>query len=256
MDEIRQGPRDDCRSYPKPPRWVTAAAVAVVVAVATVLAVTRGGEQHQAAAAPPSLARSASPAVSAAGRVVPMPMPLPVGSGVPIMVIAGWQNASQQEVVNAATGQRIGQIGTLGCQVSVWRKLDPDWRTGSLRAGPLWFVGGRRLGYVHLGRDATAAGTADGHATSSRELDVLMHLDPGANAMMRVNAGAAAHFKFLDKQFAGDMGLILSACPVSDGVAGFTDFYQLQFSIAAGHTASVELWTSTSARPVWVTFSG
>src|SRR5690348_14000281 len=36
----------------------------------------------------------------------------------------------------------------LSCDSANWGQLGPDWRAGSLRAGPLWFVDGRQLGYV------------------------------------------------------------------------------------------------------------
>src|SRR4029077_16973782 len=39
----------------------------------------------------------------------------------------------------------------LSCDSANWGQLGPDWRAGSLRAGPLWFVDGRQLGSVHDG---------------------------------------------------------------------------------------------------------
>ncbi len=37
----------------------------------------------------------------------------------------------------------------LTCDSANWGQLASNWRAGSLKAGPLWFVYGRQQGYVH-----------------------------------------------------------------------------------------------------------
>src|SRR5215469_5009412 len=39
----------------------------------------------------------------------------------------------------------------LTCNDANWGQLESNWRAGSVRAGPLWFVAGRIDGYVHHG---------------------------------------------------------------------------------------------------------
>jgi len=89
---------------------------------------------------------------------------------------------------------------------------------------------------------------------------MLLHLDAGSTVVMRVAVGSQRYFRFLGHArapLAGDRALSFTSWPGSDNEdsGGFTDFFEVPFSIAPGHTASVEVWTSASTLPVWLTFS-
>lgn len=165
----------------------------------------------------------------------------------------------------SARGSRPRTVpGTLllTCDAVLWGQLQPDWRAGSLRVGPLWFVAGRQLGYAHLGRAAPAGRTRPIHATAIR-VEMLVHVDGGATAAIRVAAGAPRGFRFTeagldsaDMPPAADRGFTLASCSRDAGHSPiWTDFFDLGFTAVPGRAVSVEIWTSPSARPVWVTFT-
>lgn len=167
----------------------------------------------------------------------------------------------QEIVTQGAAASVIGApIGIFTCQTAIWGQLGVNWHAGSLRVGSLWLVAGTQQGYVRVGRPKPARGAAPGHTASSRNVDMLLHLDAGSTVVMRVAAGSQRYFRFLDDArapLAGDQALIFTSCPGSDSEdsGGFTDFFEVPFSIAPGYTAPVEVWTSASTQPVWLTFS-
>lgn len=145
---------------------------------------------------------------------------------------------------------------------SVVSSRHPNWQVGSLRVGRLWLVGGRQEGYVRLGRTRQAKGGPSG---VSLYVQMLVHVDPGSAVVMRAAAGTRPYFEFLNSPATtgdyqgpdGGAGYTFLPCPVAGPASGdgVTDFYDVGFSVVAGHTAAVEVWTSPSARPVWLTFS-
>lgn len=252
-DEISQGVDRQGRP-PRAPRWLAVVAIASVVAVGTVLTVTHGGGSHRAAAPhPPLTASHASRAAAAAG-------PQPAEEVGPRIVVP------QVSQATAASGPRPTAVpGTLllTCDAVLWGQLPPDWRAGSLRVGALWLVGGRQLGYAHLGRTAGGSRTRPIHAAARRVVEMLVHVDAGATVAIRAAAGAPPGFRFTeagldsaDMPRAADRGFTLASCPrgaIKSPI--WTDFYDLGFSVVPGHAATVEVWTSASARPVSVTFT-
>ena len=92
-------------------RWLAVVAAAGLIAVITMLVLSGGGRRH---------------AVSPPGGPTALTAPGPSPTAVPGTVLLACDSANH------------GQLG-------------PDWRAGSLRAGPFWFVGGRQLGFVHDG---------------------------------------------------------------------------------------------------------
>lgn len=252
MDEISQGPRGDRRRLPKPARWLTAATIAGVVAVAAVLVATRGGGGPHGGSSSGSN-RAAAPAAPTATSLATDEL------GVRMVVPQVLQPTS-------AGGPRPRTVpGTLllTCDAVLWGQLPPDWRAGSLRVGPLWLVGGRRLGYAHFGRAAPAGRPPPVRATASRVVEMLVHVDAGATVAIRAASGAPPGFRFTeaglgraDMSRAADRGFTLAACPRGARGSGvWTNFYDLGFSVVPGHAATVEVWTSPAARPVWISIT-
>lgn len=203
--------------------WLVVVAAAGLIAAAATLIVTSGGGRHAAA-------RPSAPAALAA----PTPSP------------------------TAAPGTVL-----LTCDSANWSQLASNWRAESLQAGPLWFVYGRRFGYVHYGGSQTG-GSAIRRPGKPRLGVMIVEVTSGSTVVMKPAAAARSYFRFLDgfgpgvgyKLPAGDTGFTFSSCP--RGSAGpngqVTDFY-LGFSIEAGRAAPVEVWPSASARPIPVTFT-
>lgn len=266
IDEISQGPRDDDRPSSKRSRWLVTGAIAGVAAAAAALLLTRGGEPRVAAAPPAPSASSVSGATARATPPVPQPtgLRLSLPNGVSGLQVVTFQDAPGGAfrvslIVTPGTLREVIPHSPLTldellrCQSASTARLGPGWRAGSLRVGPAWFVGGTRLGYVHLGRGAPAAAQPPGRAASSRTVEMLMHIATGSVVQMQVATGAKRYFQFLNGDglpLAGGGESIFGLCP-----ANGTDVYRLGFSIAPGHAASVEVWTSTNGEPVWLTFT-
>lgn len=255
MDEISQGPQRDGRP-PRTPRWLTAAAIAGVVAVAAVVMVTRGGGGPRGGSSGGSGSGgngAAAPAASRATTVTTGEL------GVRMVVPQVLQPTS----TGGPRPRTVPGTLLLTCDAVLWGQLPPDWRAGSLRVGPLWLVGGRKLGYAHFGRVAPAGRTRPIRATASRVVEMLVHVDAGATVAIRTAAGAPPDFRFTeagldraDMSRAADRGFTLASCPRGARGSGvWTDFYDLGFTVVPGHAVTVEVWTSPSARPVWISFT-
>jgi hypothetical protein len=213
---------------------LTAAAITGLVAVAAPLVLTRGGGIHGPAA--PRASGTASAQQSA-----------PPG---PQNVAA----ASSQNVTVSNQPWAVGQDKTFGCQSAAREQLAGDWRAGSLHLGRLWLVAGQKLGYVHRDGWLLPGGSATGHGSAARTVRMLVRVDPGSVVMMNLAPGTGPYFHFLSgagQPLAGN-SIVFESC---QGSAGRTGVYHLGFSIAAGHTASVQVWTVPSAQPSWLTFS-
>jgi hypothetical protein len=232
MDEISQGSERDPRLSPERRRMLAAAAIAGLVAVAVPVALTRGGEHGR-------VAPRAS--VTTSSQQIAPPGPQNVSA------------ASSPKVTPSNQPWVVGQDKTFTCQSATPRQLGPDWRAGSLHVGPLWLVAGRQLGYVHPDGWLLPAGTAAGHGSSVRTVQMLIRVDPESVVMMYLAPGTGPYFQFLDGagQPLGGNSIVFEPCPDSHRA----DVYHLGFSIAAGHTASVLVWTMPSAQPSWITLS-
>jgi hypothetical protein len=200
------------------------AVLAVIGLIAAVIALSLTGGGH----------RVASPN----GRSTALAAPSPSPSAVPGTVLLTCDSANP------------GQLG-------------PNWRTTSLRAGPVWFVDGRQLGYVH----------DDGWQAATRAVPVhgrfqfvvmIVEVATGSTAVIQPAAAARPYFHFVDGYSsggfdllpAGDTGFTLAACP--RGTPGFngavTDFY-LGFSIQPGRAAPVDVWSPARPHPIRVIFT-
>lgn len=251
MDEISQGPGRDFRVPPGARRWLTvigaAGAVGVVAAVA-VFGVTRGGGRHGAGASGGSAVSHRSDSVIVASA----------GPGAPIAAVPNIPAPTLAATLPDAAGTVL-----LTCDSVVWRQPDPNWQAGSLQIGTMWLLGGRHLGYARLGRAQPGGGHA-GSGGTSRDVEMLVHIGAGSTVVMRAATGVSPYFEFLNSPATtgdfqgldGGRGFTFVPCPAPDlGYGGLVPFYDVGFSIVPGHTASVEVWTSPSARPVWLTFT-
>lgn len=151
----------------------------------------------------------------------------------------------------------------LTCADANWGQLPANWRDGSLRVGPLWFVGGRSQGYVK--KNGTGSGGAE-HQQGGRTSGGVMIVEvaSGSTVVMKVAPESQSHFQFLDgfgpnvgyQLPRGDTGFTFAACPAGDsGPNGdVTDFY-LGFAGQAGRQALVDVWPSpSSTHPVQLLF--
>jgi len=151
----------------------------------------------------------------------------------------------------------------LTCGSATPGQLEPNWRTGSFRAGPVWFVGGRQLGYVHDGGWRGVTRAAPGHG-KSQFVVMIVEVTTGSTAVIEPEAVARPYFNFVDgftagggyQLPAGATGFTLVACPRNaPGVNGaVTDFY-LGFSIEPGRAALVDVRSAAMLHPMRVIFT-
>ncbi len=151
----------------------------------------------------------------------------------------------------------------LGCGSANWGKLASGWQAQSLRAGPLWFVGARRTGYVHYpGTGGDRLTIARHHAPTVGVM--ILEVADGSTVIIRPAAGSRRYFRFLDgfdgtagnRLPDGDTGFTFSPCRTAGhGDNGPVTDYYLGFSLKTGHTAPVDVMTSPSARPIRLIFT-
>jgi hypothetical protein len=204
-------------------RWLAVVAAAGLIAVITMLVLSGGGRRH---------------AVSPPGGPTALTAPGPSPTAVPGTVLLACDSANQ------------GQLG-------------PDWRAGSLRAGPLWFVGGRQLGFVHDG-GWPGAGRAVHRHGKFHLVVMIVEVMPGSTVVMEPAAAARSYFRFVDgfgpgagyQLPAGDTGFTFAACPRgTPGPNGQVTDYYLGYSIETGRAAPVEVRPSAMPRPIRVIFT-
>jgi hypothetical protein len=146
------------------------------------------------------------------------------------------------------------------CDAASPGQFDPNWRAASLRAGPVWFVDGRQLGYVHEDGWQAAAPAVPVHGRFQFVV-MIVEVTTGSTAIIKPEAAAGRYFHFVDGYSdagydqlpAGDTGFTLAACPA--GTPGFngavTDFY-LGFSIQPGRAAPVDVRSPAMPHPIRV----
>lgn len=203
--------------------WLAGAAVAVLIAGVIALVLTGGDGLH--AASPP-------------GGPTALAAPGPSPSAAPGTVLLSCDSANE------------GQLG-------------PDWRAGSLRVGPVWFVDGRQLGYVHNGGWQGADRAMDRHGKSGFVV-MIVEVTSGSTVVMKPAAAAQSYFRFVDgfgpgagyQLPAGDTGFTFAACPRGTPRPNgqVTDFY-LGFSIENRRAAPVVVRSSAAPRPIRVIFT-
>jgi hypothetical protein len=208
-------------------RWLAVPAAIGLIAGVIALALTGGGKHAGSRSAPPTTPAATAPATLAA----PLPQPA------------------------AAPGTVL-----LGCDSETPGQLAPDWRTASLRAGPVWFVDGRRIGYVH--ENAWHSAAAAGHGTLQFVV-MIVEVTTGTTAVIKPEAAATRYFHFVVgfspagiRLPAGDTGFTLAACPAGTrGVNGaVTDFY-LGFATEPGWAAPVDVSSPGMPRPIRLIFT-
>jgi hypothetical protein len=204
-------------------RWLAGVAAVALIAVITTLVLSEGGRRH--AVLPPG---------GPTALAIPGPSP------------------------TAAPGTVL-----LTCDSANPGQLAPDWRAGSLRAGPLWFVDGRQLGYVHFD-GWPGADRAVPRQGNFRFVVMIVEVTTGSTVVMKPAAAARSYFRFVDgfgpgsgnQLPAGDTGFTFAACPRgTPGPNGqVTDFY-LGYSIEPGRAALVEVHPSAMPHSVQVIFT-
>jgi hypothetical protein len=151
----------------------------------------------------------------------------------------------------------------LTCNSAAPGQLEQNWRAGSFQAGPVWFIGGRQLGYVHDDgwHAVTAAVARHGRL---QFVVMIVEVTAGSTAVIKPAAAARSYFHFVDGYSpaayaqlpAGDTGFTLAACP--RGTPGFNgaviDFY-LGFSIEPGRAAPVDVRSQAMPHPIRVIFT-
>jgi hypothetical protein len=225
LDVISQGPKREPRLPAR--RWLAVPAAIGLIAGVIALALTGGGKHAGSRSAPPATPATTAPA--------PLAAPLPHPAAAPGTVL-------------------------LGCDSATPGQLAPDWRTASLRAGPVWFVDGRQIGYVH--ENAWHSATAAGHGTLQFVV-MIVEVTTGATAVIKPEAAATRHFHFVagyspagSQLPAGDTGFTLAGCPPGSlGPNGaVTDFY-LGFATEPGWAAPVDVSSPGMPRPIRLIFT-
>jgi len=153
-----------------------------------------------------------------------------------------------------------------GCASANWGQLPSNWRSGSLAAGPVWFVYDRPHGYVHDGGSYSKPVV---HPSGSRQPWVgvmIVEVDFGATAVLKVDPASQSYFRLLtgfDQAGSyslrdGVTGLTLASCPrgTPAGPNGLVTDYYLGFMLLPGDRALVNLWPSSAAtRPIRLIFT-
>jgi hypothetical protein len=151
----------------------------------------------------------------------------------------------------------------LTCDSANPGQLEPNWRATSLRAGPVWFVGGRQLGYVHDDGWQAATPAMPVHG-GFQFVVMIVEVTTGSTAVIQPAAAARSYFYFVDGFSsggfdllpAGDTGFTIAACPRgTPGINGaVTDFY-LGFSIKPGRAAPVDVRSPAIPHSIRVIFT-
>ena len=152
----------------------------------------------------------------------------------------------------------------LTCGMANWGQLSANWRSGSLKAGPLWFVDGRRFGYVHYAVSGSRPAAAGSRGGALRDGVMIVEVADGSTVVVKAAPQAPPRFRFADgfdgtspnRLPHGDTGFTVISCPrgTYGDNGGVTDFY-LGFQINAGDSAPVDVWTSATTPPTRVIFT-
>jgi hypothetical protein len=220
-----------------PPRWKVITAAVAVTALTVVTVVDAAG--HHARPKPPASAPGQAPVLVTATPSSGGPVP--------------------------AHAQAAAAVGTalVGCDAVSWWRLGSGWQAYAVRAGPLWLLDARRLGYARTAtRDPGPSRSAAPPRGQARNWTMTVHIDGGARVVMRAAAETSAYFHFIDGPASATYGkaddvpgLTFTACGNTAVEPAWVSLYQLTFSIVPGQTARVEVLTATSAAPLWISFT-
>ena len=259
-DEISQEPKRDFRLPPGGRRWLTIAGVAGLVAAVAVFGPFRFGGRPSGGAAPaptPTASQGVTATPGAQGGILSITGPPPVGTN--------FLGAPPTPGSSAVVFQQ-GANGTvvLSCGSTLPAELSQGWQRSSLHVGPLWFAFSDNLGYVRKGLPPRAPPAAPVHAETSMIAEMFVEVARNSSVTLKPAAGTASYFHFLAGSSDGAVnslppgatGLTLTSCPAgSPGSNGSMTGFLLGFSTQSGRMAPVQVWTSKSARPVWLTFT-
>src|SRR5215475_2530652 len=111
---------------------------------------------------------------------------------------SGGPRAGYTVIPGVSTGGPVTR-GTmlLSCKYANWGQLQSNWRTVSLKAGPVWFVFGRQFGYVHHGTFRPHG--HGGHPSGARSRGVMIvEVKNGSTVTMKPAPRARSYFRFYD----------------------------------------------------------
>jgi len=148
------------------------------------------------------------------------------------------------------------------CGDQIAEQLPLDWRTASMSAGPLWFVGLRQATATYYGRSKIAIG------------GLVVNVRDGQTAWVKVVGPAAGHFRFLfaPNDFTagvdghhtlrdGENGVTFAGCSRGSGwggsfsyLPGYTQFGGYYLIDRFPRHVSLDVWTRASSRPTRITF--
>jgi hypothetical protein len=153
----------------------------------------------------------------------------------------------------------------LTCDAQNSGVLPSNWRSGSVKVGPLWFVDGRTYGYVHRAAGSTGGFVGTG-ASGGKLRDGVMILEVanGSTVVMKPAPYARSRFRFVEGYDGpspnrlphGDTGFTFVSCPRgTHGDNGNVADYYLGFQMKEGTSVPVKIWTAPTARPIQVIFT-
>lgn len=254
-DEISQGSDDDARLppmlRPRHGRWRVMLTLAALAGAAVAGAVVLASQDGR----PASPARPSAPP-SALNALVPGPS---YSASVTIIQASASAVPAPLTTVMPAPGTML-----VSCPASQYMQRSSDWRQQSLQVGPVVFLDSKLTGYVHLGRPADAGADLPGQSPLTAATPINVEVGPSETVVLKPAAGTSGYFRFADGfNFngpvplpPGDTGFTLVGCP--PGASGQDDgmtTYSLAYSITPDRNVPVEIWTSPSAKPVWLTIT-
>jgi hypothetical protein len=199
--------------------------------------------------------------VAAAGVVAAITAVVVLGGGRHVALLP--KGVASRAVAARSSTAAPGTVVFLACDPAAQSPLRGNWRAGSLRVGPLWFVGARQQGYVQ-GGGWQGAGSPARRSGKLRLGEMIVAVMPGSMVVMKPAAAARAYFRFVDgfgpgvgyRLPTGDTGFTFAGCPGGTGGSdGQVSDFDLGFSMEAGRAAAVEVWPSPRSRPIRVIFT-
>ena len=181
-------------------------------------------------------------AMTAAAVAIPVIVTGP-GQGAPSQ--PGSTGASARPSSSESSAAAPGTV-RLTCSDADWTSQGAGWRAHGLWVGPLWLA------------RTTSEQNPRIHA-------VAAEVAYGATVTVKPSPSVRSYFRFFDRVHiggadplpAGDTGFTFVSCPRIDGPGPnglFTDFY-VAFSLPAGRSAAVDIWTPAARRPTQVIFT-
>jgi hypothetical protein len=147
-------------------------------------------------------------------------------------------------------------------------ELNAGWQEHSVRVGGLWFVDAKGTGIVRLGRP-----TGPGRPKRGPQIvyaSLFLQYSGDTTTVLKPAPGAAANFTFnlgggyigdgvetgIEALPPGETGFTFARCPAeTPSPGGQVATFSVAFSIVPGTSVPVEVLTSPSAQPTWLTFT-